>query len=207
MAGTTWNPASITAVSGTIYSLSNGNLTATANNATNFINIKTLDNYSSGKYYWEVGQLNGNNGSGFNQFGVCNSTAANNAGDGGTVYLGDGRIFNPAGLQATGDMLGSVGTVCIAFDVGNALIWFRVNNGNWNFNVLNNPTIGIGGISTTGITLPFVATASQGSIGGTPSTDLLRSTAAAMAFTPPTGFTVGLPAGAIVSTSNFFFAS
>jgi hypothetical protein len=41
----------------------------------------------------------------------------------------------------------------MAIDPANRLVWFRVNNGNWNNSALNDPATGVGGIDFSGMTL------------------------------------------------------
>jgi hypothetical protein len=73
----------------------------------------------------------------------------------------------------------------VAVDPFLRLIWFRVNGGNWNNNVANNPVTGVGGIDLTtvrGSTLwPAVASSAAGAVWTT-------KFSAAFTGVPPAGF-------------------
>lgn len=75
-----------------------------------------------------------------------------------------------------------------AIDPANHLIWFRVANGNWNNNVANNPTTGVGGIDyTTALSaLGTLEAAVYASLTGNVWTAAFS--AGSFAGTPPTGF-------------------
>jgi hypothetical protein len=73
----------------------------------------------------------------------------------------------------------------IAVDALNRLIWFRVNNGNWNNNAANNPVTGVGGIDFSAIAIGTIEAAVSASITGTVWTMKFST---AFTDTPPTGF-------------------
>ncbi len=63
---------------------------------------------------------------------------------GGTVVRNNATVATLAAYVA-GDRID------MAVDPFNSLVWFRVNGGNWNNNVLNDPATGVGGIDFSGI--------------------------------------------------------
>lgn len=73
----------------------------------------------------------------------------------------------------------------VAVDPLNRLIWFRVNNGNWNNSALNDPAAGVGGIDYSTVTLGTLVAAVSASITGTVWTMKFST---AFTDTPPTGF-------------------
>jgi hypothetical protein len=74
----------------------------------------------------------------------------------------------------------------VAIDPSSRLIWFRVNNGNWNNNVANDPATGVGGIDYSGIAgLDTMLAAITASITGNVWTMQFST---AFTNTPPTGF-------------------
>jgi hypothetical protein len=107
------------------------------------------------------------------------------AGNNTIGYQPSGVVRNNNATLATiaayvaGDRIG------VAVDPANRLIWFRVNNGNWNNNVLNNPATGVGGIDYSAIVgIGNFAAAVSASITGTVWTTNFSSPVD----TPPAGF-------------------
>jgi hypothetical protein len=176
--------------------LSGGNVIGTATGSPQG-GARGLYSQTTGKYYWEcvcntitgIGTAVGATISGY-----AFTIAPNSAGVPGMVALTQAGNIRTSGGNAPGVAFGTItsGTlVGIAYDIGAALIWFRLGAaGNWNANVANNPTTGVGGVSTTGMgagvaafpTMWTQATSDQitGNFG-----------AAAFTGTAPAGFTGG----------------
>jgi len=83
------------------------------------------------------------------------------------------------GSFVAGDRIG------IAVDPANRLIWFRVNNGNWNNNGANDPATGVGGIDYSSLTLGRFLLAAGFSASGAKWTAKFDAT---FTDTPPSGF-------------------
>lgn len=73
----------------------------------------------------------------------------------------------------------------VAINPMDRMIWFRVNNGNWNNNVANDPATGVGGIDYSGMTLSRNLVAVCASLTGAVWTAQFST---AFTNTPPTGF-------------------
>lgn len=188
MANTTWNPADKT----TSMVLSNANLTATASAGSQ--GVRTVDSQTGGKFYWEVTAntfINAPSG-----IGIATGTASLAFGGTGTCMVErSGLVY----IDGTNNPTVSFGTItsgsliCIAVDLTNKLIWFRVGaGGNWNANATYSPATGTGGIGTgaTG-----GATPAYGIFNGTASTEAATANFGDSAFTGvvPAGFTAGFP--------------
>lgn len=152
---TTWDPAN----KGPNVVLSNGNLsvTVTSGYAGAFQNVKALASASSGKKYFEwKSDLQQT----FGLPGICNgSQSMDGEFLGGTAnsvgFVADGRVYvanvNVSTIQtyAQGD------TVCVALDIGNQMIWFRTNGGNWNNSGTADPATNVGGIDISAVSGPY----------------------------------------------------
>jgi hypothetical protein len=144
---TTWNPSDLLNVT-----LSNGNLTATAPSAAG--GVRAAAGASSGKYYWEC---------------TCNATQANEGVGMGTAtasltsgvstvafLITSGQIYVNGSNVASGSGFSTGNVICVAVDLTNSLIWFRVGAaGNWNNSSSNNPATGVGGVSISVLTKPL----------------------------------------------------
>lgn len=168
--------------------LSGGNLIATnssaADNGVKGVSLKT-----SGKLYFEMAfsALTGADSGG----GVC-GTGANFASLGadasrGALQFKNGAIYVNGVTNVNGGSI-SGQTLCVAVDLTNNKIWFRVNGGNWNNDVIGNqnPATNTGGKDISAITgnglliLASVTAASE--------TCTLNAGASAFAQTAPSGF-------------------
>jgi SPRY domain len=186
---TTWNANDTT---GTV-ALSNANLTAALNSATN-CGVRANTGLGSGKYYFEVTMTtwsNTNCGIGLALstalLGPSNSTVGSILfAASGVTYLNGSQALATWGARSSGDIIG------IAVDLSAQLIWFRVApSGNWNGSGTANPATGTGGVSFSGIggTLLFPAY-STGVTGQVATADFGAS---AFSGTVPSGFTSGWP--------------
>jgi hypothetical protein len=190
-ANTTWNPADKT--SG--ITLSNGNLTATANAINNA--VRSVNSQSTGKFYWEVTCTlwSSSCGAGIALLSAPLLPTPINA---VIVNQGNGIIFNNA--VNTGASLGASTVVTgvtlgIAVDFIAGLAWFRVAPaGNWNGSGTGNPATGAIGvnfapISSGGTAQFFGWTCCNGG------TNATTANFGDSAFTGavPSGFTAGFP--------------
>lgn len=191
MATTQWNPADKAA--STV--LSNGNLTAMA--TTSSSGGRAVDGYTTGKYYVEY---TNSWSSGSDSVGIATSTAGFNA-----VPIGQCSVLYSGSINLDGSNTGSTvgggvapsGTIGMAVDISNKLIWFRgAPSGNWNGSGTANPATGTGGISIstlTGTLFPWFSIAFNG--------DTITANFGATAFSGavPGGFTSGWP-GAVTAS-------
>lgn len=103
----------------------------------------------SGKTYWEMkaDAIVGTMGPGI-VAGDFNYNAQMGIDRQSLFYQSNGlvRVNNQTLATISNYVAGDV--VCIAFDPGSKLIWFRVNNGSWNNDGTANPATGVGGIDT-----------------------------------------------------------
>ena len=162
--------------------LSNGNLTAYV---PVYQKVSAYGALTSGKYYWEVRQDTTGNG----QIGITPNPQITNhyvadGTDGGWsyVYAGGfrhagtytGSLYTPYG---EGDIIG------IALDLDNGKIWWS-NNGTW---VAGDPSAGTGEIYS-GIVGPVYPAIGHGT------TLTCRFSPESLTYSPPIGFTAGVPA-------------
>jgi len=153
---TSWNPSDQTGVT-----LSGSNLTATNNGGANGA-VRSVNSFSSGKYYWEVTTNAGSTQCGV---GIANAAAVlanfyNNSAVGGS-YLYNSSISpvylngSSAGINLGSQISTSGGILCIALDVTNSLLWYRIApSGNWNGSGTANPATGTGGINVSAVVGP-----------------------------------------------------
>src|SRR5262245_33583065 len=198
---TTWNPADVTAS----ILLSNGNLTADVSVAGNQ-SVRCTTGQSTGKFYFEIfcnhvrynqGQSIGiatltaplstfmqgsTPGSGTAAFCVLRSTGLN-------VYVNGFQQFAFASQPNNSDM------VCVAVDMTNKRLWFRINNGNWNDNASYDPATNVGGqdissVFSSGVSAyPYLYGNSTFGTGDMVMTANFGATA--FSYTVPSGFTAG----------------
>lgn len=138
-------------------SLSNSNRTFTATSGGDDTGVFGDMARSSGKYYLEflIGTQGAGNGL---AIGVANSTSMSGApynylgaltGQVG-YYTKSGQVYTNNAAAAT-IMTNAVANdvICMAVDVGNKKVWWRINNGNWNNNGANDPATNTGGLAPT----------------------------------------------------------
>jgi hypothetical protein len=148
--------------------------------------------HSTGKYYSES-TVTMNAGSSAVSMGIANASMAAYASLGGDTnslaYIPSGVVKINGSTLSTIASYASGNTIDMAFDATNSLIWFRVNNGNWNNSGLANPATGVGGISTATLAAGpyFEASAIETN---TPAVDswLLNFGRLGFTRTPPSGF-------------------
>jgi hypothetical protein len=136
--------------------LSNGNLTATTSTG-GFQLVGSTVSKSSGLFYCEMTlTYNGAN----RVFGLSNNSESLSNFAGASVnsigwIISDGRIFLNNAVLTTIASLGaaSANVASMAVDFTHSKIWFRVDAGNWNNDILanQNPATNTGGISIAGL--------------------------------------------------------
>jgi hypothetical protein len=141
----TFDPADLATHAGNI-ALSNNNLTATATSSTGGSYTRATQSAGSGKYYieWRADTVTSGAGP-----GIVNASAIAYIGAdaNGTIATYSNSVINngstlgswTAATPVSGDV------ISMAWDCGAKLVWFRLNNGNWNNNVSANPATGVGG--------------------------------------------------------------
>lgn len=187
----TWNPSDKAAN----ITLSGGNLTVGASSITAGA-VRSTSGKSSGKLYFENTWTNPTGGAGADGVGIGTATAAlsgatslpGNATGGCIVYVGGLIRYN--GIS-TGVNIGAIATGqthCVAIDLTNSRIWFRINGGNWNNSGTANPATNTGGIDISTLfpsNAPFAVVTKNGSV---PSCTT-NFGASAFTQTVPSGFT------------------
>jgi hypothetical protein len=200
MANTTWNPSDKSAA----LTLTGGNLIATGGLGIN--SVRAIDKQITGKFYWECAFTTStslNTGVGVwspsvpqgSQFATVTPGMCGLPRSGGVLIDGGASSFS-FGTIAVGTV------VCIAFDAGSRLIWFRLGAaGNWNNSASANPTTGVGGVSTPnlGVAIPAYPAMVSGISGDQVTANFGDS---AFTGTVPSGFTSGFTAGAVVPTNE-----
>lgn len=149
--------------------------------------IRSVVAKTSGKYYFEVAinqQVNG-------QIGLANASLAPNGSP--PSYLGKGT--NSFALFGNGffcindnfvnTTMSSVNgnVVCVAVDIDAKLVWYRINNGDWN--ITGDAAAGIGGIDFSALTGSARYVALGGDSGGRMTVNF---GATSFAYSPPAGF-------------------
>ena len=145
--------------------LSNNNRTATPTSGSPYNHMFGGPAQYTGKRYYEfvpgstsftVCGIAGSYGH-FRDLGDSSNTFSTYAGQVGWLA---GGAMQVTGTAKTGDNQKTLATIdtwttgnslCFAVDLDARLLWCRVNGGNWNGNVLNNPATGVGGIDLTAL--------------------------------------------------------
>lgn len=166
VATTTLNPSDKSAQ----ITLSGGNLIMTGSAIASTDNVRSVASYSTGKFYCEM--LSGAvAGAYVHAIGLANSLASLTAGPGSpdtnsiALYSGDPVVYAAGGSAGSSGVNyngGASDVVGMAVDIGAGLIWFRVNGGNWNNNILNDPVTGIGGINVAAVSKPWFVLGQSG---------------------------------------------
>jgi hypothetical protein len=205
-ATTTWNPvdkATNIALSGT-----NNLVASCTSNALGM--VRAIDKQVTGKFYWEVtwnALTNAND-----TVGLASSTASLTGGltvnatggqtcglsQSGAVFVNTGNASPPVNFGAGVIVAGTI--VCIAFDAGNRLIWFRLGAaGNWNNSAAANPAAGAGGVSLyLGDGIPAFPAVTFGTSGDQATANFGDT---AFTGTVPSGFTAGFTSGVTTPTN------
>lgn len=148
MAATTFDPNNKS--SG--FTLSGGNLVATASGAANVRATRSL----TGLSYFEI---TATTVTGTMSIGLCNylfgvtGTSLLGVDNNGVGFRQGGTVVLNNVTLATIQTYTTLDVVCVAVDIQNRLVWFRTNGGNWNNNAANNPATGVGGIDYSSMNL------------------------------------------------------
>lgn len=151
--------------------------------------VRTNVSHTSGQYYFEMTVVAA---ASLSAVGVGVDNGAEplvrpGGGIGGICWVGNGGVsYNGANNAKTvapfsvGDVLG------VAVDIGNQLIWFRDNGGNWNNNASANPVTGsqAGGLTIAAVTPNVFAMAQITSSGD----EITANFAGPFSFTAPSGY-------------------
>lgn len=170
--------------------LSGGNLVATFNATASGV---ACTRKMTGKTYWEV--TIGGTLANVQNVGIVNAQSNMGAGQqigagtNGCGYAQSGAVTINGSTISTIQTFAAGNTICIACDIFNQLIWFRVGAGNWNNNAANNPATGVGGIS-------LATLAASGSLGPVfPAASANSASDSATAIFASGSFTQSPPAG------------
>lgn len=180
MTATTFDPNN----KSTTFALSGGNLVATSSGQGNVGDTRVL----TGPTYFEITMTTL---TGLPAIGIANrdyvmSTAATlGTTINGVGFRSNGQVLLNNTLLTTIQTYVATNVIQVAVNIQNRLIWFNVNNGNWNNNASNNPATGVGGIDYSGMFDHGVFAAVSCNLTGAVFTAKFT---AAFAFTPPTGF-------------------
>jgi hypothetical protein len=196
MTDTVWNSADKDAQ----ITLSNGDKTATINDGSNSLGVRSTNVKTSGKWYaefnscsfasvgtpgavgiadasWTLGALGADN----THFAQINRN--------GTIQVGNHTV-SQAGVSGS---LNGGGIAGIALDQSNHTIWFTLNGTSWNNGGADDPATGIGGYSLAGgaTTLgdAYLAGRIRWGLSGAPyDTATLNGGSSAFAYSIPSGF-------------------
>lgn len=216
MANTTWEAATVTAVT-----LSGGNLVATSTGTTSNnqgAHAPFADGQTTGKFYFEVTLTTYTGGAGV---GVgIGTTAATYSGlsvfatggdmcfavghtGTGTIFVNGGNVGYSIGARTSGDVIG------LAVDLINRRIWFRLSpSGLWNGAAGHDPTIGNGTAGgnpiPAGAMVPFVTYGSSftGAAGVAGNVWTANFGDSAFSGAVPSGYTAGWPGVASGATAQ-----
>jgi hypothetical protein len=143
---TTFNPAQTAAT----ITLSNGNLTATANSNSGAANTRSISCHSTGKFYAEF-TIGTSTGGGTLGIGIADNGELSWLGSGthSVAMYDGGQVYYADATTTTYNSFAATNIVSMAVDVGGGLEWWRVGSGNWNNSGSANPATGAGGFSAT----------------------------------------------------------
>jgi hypothetical protein len=185
LATTTWNPSDKSAN----VSLSNGDLTAQGTNGSDG-GVRSTTSHASGKYYFEVTWSSATGGV---DAGCGIATSAAVLASMGSTGLGVAVMYQSGTIYVNGSNTGiAIATptlpVCIAVDLANSRIWFRVGGGNWNNSGSADPATNVGGINIAAL---FPSNAAYAAVTTQNSTNTYTANFGASAFSQPipSGFT------------------
>jgi len=192
---TTWNPSD----KSTTITLSNGDLTATANVSASYW-VRATTSMSSGKLYWEVEidwQYQGN------QVGIGNASAGLDSHLGADAnswcYESQGsKRHNNSGVSTGFDSFTTGDIIGVALDLDSGKVWFAKNN-SWQDS--GDPANGTGeaysGISGS----IFPMSQCKGKPGGAGDSQTIIPDSGSQTYSPPSGFTAWDDAGGSPSES------
>lgn len=189
----TWDPLN----KGSNIVLTNSNLTvsnASAGASTQF--ARSTTSRSTGKYYVEMSVDNFTGGQTGPGLGACNASASVNALPGVDINgfvqtLGNNANFQGwwfNNVQQNNSLIATaIGQrLCMAFDIDNLKVWWRINNGNWNGNGSADPAAGTNGWSLSSLAAgPYYLV---GYSNRNDATGTLKPTSGDWSYSAPSGF-------------------
>lgn len=185
MAVITWNPADKSAS----IALTNENLTAATGLATGTHGLRALGAFASGKKYFEAssGLISVLQGIGIANAAWPLDNTALGADANGISYRPSGAVVGNNATLATLAAYVVNSVISVAFDLASNKIWFRVNGGNWNNDIIanQNPATNTGGVDISFATGPFLAAW----FATAAANDTTGNFGAAFSFAMPAGFT------------------
>jgi hypothetical protein len=125
--------------------LSNSNLTATASSVGGGVRGTTARR--SGKYYLEYTATTAGSNFGVGLYTPTANLAGGVTATGALLYVPGGIVWMNGGNRATYATYSAGAIIGLAVDLNNNAVWYRVNGGNWNNNVANNPATNTGGLA------------------------------------------------------------
>lgn len=180
----TWNPADKSAS----LTLSNENLTAASGLSTGTHGVRANGGVSTSKWYFETssGLISVLQGVGIANASWPLDNTALGADANGISYRPSGAVIGNNTTLATIAAYVVNSIVSVAFDLTNNKIWFRVNGGNWNNDVIanQNPATNTGGVDISFATGPFLAAWFEGAAAN----DVTADFGIAFTFVAPSGF-------------------
>lgn len=166
------------------FTLSGGNLIATSTAGATAAATRS----QTGKHYAEftITTLTGTPVVGFTGYGFTYNTQLLGVENNGLGYRSGGAVVLNNVTLATLAAYVAGDRIDMALNPNDKLVWFRVNGGNWNNNVLNDPVTGVGGIDFSTMNLgsrlfPAVGSSLTGTV-------WTCKFSAAFTGTPPTGY-------------------
>lgn len=184
----TWNASD----KGANIVLSNGNLQADATASGAYQAVRATVGKHAGKFYMEFAYTAGSAVSANQIIGIGSGSASL------ANYVGSSS--QSGGLDGAGAIQGVGGgtdgdpnpsdIISMAVDADNKTVWWRVNGGNWNANVANNPATNTGGKSFSAFVGPVFPIWNGGFNQGT---IVANFGASAFTYAVPSGFTAGWP--------------
>ena len=123
-------------------------VTSTVNSVSGVRSTQVYTNGTAGKYYAEFLVNTYINST---EIGMLLTSSGLTATTGWRVLLNSGDIRNSGTVVGSvGSALASSDVLCMAWDAGAKVIWFRKNGGNWNNDAAADPAAGTNGIAVTG---------------------------------------------------------
>jgi hypothetical protein len=178
---TTWNPSDKSG----LYTLSNGNLTATHDGSSTSAAVRGTPGRAQGKRYIEFTLVSVNT----MQLGFADASHALTSELTVTTHAvgyasSDGKITQNSSVLLTAATAAQNDVLGVAIDMDAHLLWVRVNGGDWNNSGSADPAAGTGGASILSGTLyPALSNNGNNSVAATINDGLAAFTRA-----PPAGF-------------------
>lgn len=187
---------------GNLSTLSSGNLTVNQHDTSNiyYVSARSTHSNSSGKFYCEFVYVTPLFFQGTQAIGLCNAsfalTGTNDVGGNGLGRdLNSIGFYDAGGVEINNTTVHTIQTFTqsdvlqMAVDLTNKLIWFNVNNGNWNNSGAANPATGVGGFSLSTLNAgPYFAGISQWAYTSSNAMTVNFGAFGGYAYTPPSGF-------------------